>query len=121
MRLYASALARLNGGKTAVQSYILNNRLVQRKNLLGDPLDCLHHAFPGQANLNPSRDFFDHVTVVSERYILLYVPCTEVFRLRLVHVERSSLLTPILTGHQQRVTCDILCFPNKCGRGRYLS
>ena len=63
LRQYAHVVVELNGGSAVIDSYIHNNRLMQRKADLGNSLDCLHHAFPGQANLNPSRDFFQRLSI----------------------------------------------------------
>lgn len=59
MKKYAHVLVELNGGAAAVDSFIHNHRLMHDKKVLGNALDCIHHAFPGQVNLTPSRDFFE--------------------------------------------------------------
>lgn len=59
MKRYAHVLVELNGGNAAIDSYIHNHTLMRNKRALGDPLDCINHAFEGQVNLNPSRDFFE--------------------------------------------------------------
>ena len=64
MRKYAHVLVELNGGASVIDSFISNNRLTQPNSNLGNPLDCLHHSFPGQANLNPSRDFFQKLSII---------------------------------------------------------
>ena len=69
MKQYAHVLVALNGGNAAIDSFIHNNRLMQQKANLGNSLDCLHHAFPGQANLNPSRDFFQRLSIAVQEQI----------------------------------------------------
>lgn len=62
MKQYAHVLVELNGGAAAIDSYITHHRLMHN-NQFGNPLDCIRHAFPGQVNLNPSRDFFQRLAL----------------------------------------------------------
>lgn len=59
MKLYARVLITLNGGASAVDTFIQNNELMTRKGTLGNPVDCLHGTAQGKIDLQPSHHFFE--------------------------------------------------------------
>lgn len=58
MRRYAHVLVILNGGVAAIDSFIQNHPVMTHKERLGNPLDCVRHAMPGDVTLHPSLEFF---------------------------------------------------------------
>ncbi|KAL8713546.1 MAG: hypothetical protein Q9220_002408 [cf. Caloplaca sp. 1 TL-2023] len=67
LRKYANVLTTLNGGRKAVDLFILKSPLVARKADLGDPLDCLR-GDSGGFSLQESQSFFSNfVTVFNEQ------------------------------------------------------
>jgi len=68
MRRYAHVLVILNGGAAAIDSFIQNSPFMMRKELLGNPLDCIQHAMPGDVTLHPSLEFFRQLaTILNEQ------------------------------------------------------
>jgi recyclin-1 len=68
MRRYAYVLVILNGGAAAIDSFIQNNPFMTRRESLGNPLDCIRHAMPGDVTLHPSLEFFRQLaTMLNEQ------------------------------------------------------
>ena len=68
MRRYAYVLVILNGGAAAIDSFIQNNPFMIRRERLGNPLDCVRHAMPGDVTLHPSLEFFRQLaTILNEQ------------------------------------------------------
>jgi len=72
MRRYAHVLVILNGGAAAIDTFIQNNPLMLRRELLGNPLDNVRHAMPGDVNLHPSLEFFRQLAVaINEQVVVI--------------------------------------------------
>ena len=62
MRKYAYVLVALNGGAAAVDLYTHNHRLIQDKDNLGKPLDCLQSASTGSVDLHAIHEYFQRLS-----------------------------------------------------------
>jgi recyclin-1 len=64
MRRYAHVLVTLNGGKSAIDSFISNHSIITSAHRFGKPLDCLDGCAPGHVDLNPSQRFFEQLAAI---------------------------------------------------------
>jgi len=84
MRRYAHVLVMLNGGTAAIDTFIQNNPLMLRKELLGNPLDNVRHAMPGDVTLHPSLEFFRQLAVALNEQVLvidrIFPPAVDVLK-----------------------------------------
>lgn len=71
MRRYSHVLVILNGGAAAIDTFIQNNPLMVRRELLGNPLDNVRHAMPGNVTLHPSLEFFRQLAVALNEQALV--------------------------------------------------
>jgi recyclin-1 len=86
MHRYAHVLATLNGGQASVDIFILEHPIFKKKEVFGDPVDCLkyilHHpkdpsnipsyAFSGSITLAPSVEFFEKLsTAVNKQKVVV--------------------------------------------------
>ena len=62
MKKYGHVLVQLNGGSSAIDSYISNHWMMHDKTKLGNPLDPLYEAIPPDISLKPSHDFFQRLS-----------------------------------------------------------
>ncbi|KAK5173568.1 F-box protein: endocytic membrane traffic, recycling ReCYcling 1 [Saxophila tyrrhenica] len=65
MRRYAHVLVSLNGGNAGVDAFITKNPLMTRDGRMGNPLACLEAVAPGHVDLNPSRQMFERLAVMT--------------------------------------------------------
>ncbi|KAF1981849.1 hypothetical protein K402DRAFT_363925 [Aulographum hederae CBS 113979] len=68
MKRYAHVLVTLNGGVAGIDMFIQNHVLMQQKETLGRPLDCLPSVPNGSILLGPSHDFLGRLaTALNEQ------------------------------------------------------
>ena len=63
MHRYAHVIVTLNGGSSAIDTFISNNPILARTERIGNPLDGLDGVAQGHVDLNPSRQVFEKLAV----------------------------------------------------------
>ncbi|KAL9060334.1 MAG: hypothetical protein Q9162_000738 [Coniocarpon cinnabarinum] len=104
----------LNDEAAAMDAFVNNNTLIKGIYNLGQPLDCLDHAFEGQVNLNPSRDYFERLAVaLREQYRIMdgvFPPTVEVvskFLPKLGQDLVSNYTYTLFTEATQHISTDV--------------
>lgn len=100
MHKYAHVLDLLNGGTAAVELFIQKHPIFSDKEVLANPMDCVNQALADDVTLEPSRRFFEVLTLkVNEQADIIsrvFPKPAEVFWL-LIGKIRDDILTDYVT------------------------
>lgn len=100
MHKYAHVLDLLNGGTAAVELFIQKHPIFSDKEVLANPMDCVNQAMQDDVTLEPSRRFFEVLTLkVNEQADIIhrvFPKPAEVFWLLMGKI-RDDILTDYVT------------------------
>ena len=102
MRQYAHVMHILNGGKSAVELFLHDNRLIAQKETLGSALDCVDYSMGyGQLSLEKVQAYYDRLAAAftQEAAVVRTVfPDPVEVVLRLLETTGQEILTPFLSS-----------------------
>jgi recyclin-1 len=102
MRQYAHVMYTLNGGNSAVELYLNDNRLMQKKANLGNASDCIDYSLGwGQLSLEKVQAYFERLAIAfaEEAAVIRTVfPNADEVLLHLLDRTGQEILSPFLTS-----------------------